>query len=197
MLKALMSHVIRKHHDYTFVVDQSYEALTTKPMLVPNEMLDCHNLILLHSMTKQFCIPGMRLGYITASPILIDRLRQLRQPWSVNALAIEAGKFLIENHIEVIPDKNAYLEEACRLHSELSKIPGLMLMDSYTNFMLCYLEHGTSAHLKQWLIDNYGILIRDASNFHGLDNHCFRVSAQTVKENEALIDSLKEYLRNF
>lgn len=139
----------------------------------------------------------MRLGYITASPILIDRLRQLRQPWSVNALAIEAGKFLIENHIEVIPDKNAYLEEACRLHSELSKIPGLMLMDSNTNFMLCYLEHGTSAHLKQWLIDNYGILIRDASNFHGLDNRCFRVSAQTVKENEALIDSLKEYLRNF
>jgi threonine-phosphate decarboxylase len=197
MLKALMNHVIREHHDYTFVVDQSYEAFTTKPMLVPNEMLDCHNLILLHSMTKQFCIPGMRLGYITASPILIDRLRQLRQPWSVNALAIEAGKFLIENHIEVIPDKNAYLEEACRLHSELSKIPGLMLMDSYTNFMLCYLEHGTSAHLKQWLIDNYGILIRDASNFHGLDNRCFRVSAQTVKENEALIDSLKEYLRNF
>lgn len=197
MLKALMNHVIREHHDYTFVVDQSYEAFTTKPMLVPNEMLDCHNLILLHSMTKQFCIPGMRLGYITASPILIDRLRQLRQPWSVNALAIEAGKFLIENHIEVIPDKNAYLEEACRLHSELSKIPGLMLMDSNTNFMLCYLEHGTSAHLKQWLIDNYGILIRDASNFHGLDNRCFRVSAQTVKENEALIDSLKEYLRNF
>ena len=72
-----------------------------------------------------------------------------------------------------------------------------MLMDSDTNFMLCYLEHGTSAHLKQWLIDNYGILIRDASNFHGLDNRCFRVSAQTVKENEALIDSLKEYLRNF
>ena len=196
MLKALMSHVIREQRDYTFVVDQSYDGYTMKSMLVPNETMDCHNLILLHSMTKQYCIPGLRLGYITASPIIIDRLRLLRQPWTVNALAIEAGKFLVKNHIEVIPDKNAYLEEACRLHSELSKIPGLMLMDSDANFMLCYLERGTSAHLKQWLIDNYGILIRDASNFHGLDNRCFRVSAQTAKENEVLIDALKEYLKN-
>ena len=196
MLKALMSHVIREQRAYTFVVDQSYEGYTMKSMLVPNEMLDCHNLILLHSMTKQYCIPGLRLGYVTASPIIIDRLRLLRQPWTVNALAIEAGKFLIENHIEVISDKQAYLNEARRLHTALSQLPGLMLMDSDTNFMLCYLERSHSAHLKQWLIDNYGILVRDASNFHGLDNHCFRVSAQTPQENEALIDAIKEYLNN-
>lgn len=195
MLKALMSHVIREQRNYTFIVDQSYEGYTMKSMLVPREMMDCHNLILLHSMTKQYCIPGLRLGYITASPIIIDRLRQLRQPWTVNALAIEAGRFLVKNHIEVIPDKKAYLDEAQRLHSELSKIPGLMLMDSDANFMLCYLERGTSDHLKQWLIEQYGILIRDASNFHGLDNRCFRVSAQTAKENEVLIDAIKEYLR--
>ena len=66
MLKALMSHVIREHRNYTFVVDQSYEGLTMKAMLQPHEMLDCHNLILLHSMTKKYCIPGLRLGYVTA-----------------------------------------------------------------------------------------------------------------------------------
>jgi threonine-phosphate decarboxylase len=70
-------------------------------------------------------------------------------------------------------------------------------MDSGTHFRLANMDFGDTAELKNWLIENYGILIRDASNFHGLDNRCFRVSAQTVKENEALIDSLKEYLRNF
>ena len=196
MLKSLMNHVIRDQKNYLFVIDQSYEDLTMKDMLKPSEMQDCHNLILIHSMTKRYCIPGLRLGYITASPIIIDRLRQLRQPWTVNALAIEAGKFLIKNHTKVIPDKKGYLAEAARLHEELNNTKGLMLMDTDTNFMLAYLEHGSSTKLKQWLINNYGILIRDASNFHGLDDHCFRVAAQTPEENDALISAIKEFSLN-
>lgn len=195
MLKALMSHVIREHRNYTFVVDQSYEGLTMKAMLQPHEMLDCHNLILLHSMTKKYCIPGLRLGYVTASPVIISRLKMLRLPWTVSTLAIEAGKYLIENHIEVIPDKVAYLKESARLHDALNAIPGLMLMDSDTNFMLAYMERSSASRLKQWLIDNYGILIRDASNFHGLDNRCFRVSAQRPEENNMLIAAIEKYMR--
>ena len=118
-------------------------------------------------------------------------------PWTVNALAIEAGKFLVRNHPQVIPNKKDYLEEAARLHDELNSTKGLMLMDTDTNFMLAYMEHGTAGQLKQWLIDNYGILIRDASNFHGLDNRCFRVSAQTPRENNVLIAALREYTKKF
>ena len=197
MLKALMTHVIREQRQYIFVVDQSYEDYTLKAMLQPHEMLDCHNLILIHSMTKKYCIPGLRLGYITGSPVIIDRLRLLRQPWTVSSLAIEAGKFLTQNNVQVIPDKNGYLEEAKRLHQELNDTKGLMLMDSDTNFMLAYIEHGTATQLKKWLLDNYGILIRDASNFHGLDNRCFRVSTQKPRENNVLIAALREYTKNF
>jgi threonine-phosphate decarboxylase len=197
MLKALMNHVIREQRNYTFIVDQSYEDFTMKSMLKPCEMQDCHNLILLHSMSKKYCVPGLRLGYITASPIIIDRLRLLRQPWTVSALAVEAGKYLLTHHPQVIPNKMEYLQEAKRLHDELNTTKGLMLMDSETNFMLAYIEHGTAGQLKEWLIKNYGILIRDASNFHGLDNRCFRVSAQTPRENNVLIAALREYTKNY
>ena len=197
MLKALMSHVIREQRNYTFIVDQSYEGYTMKSMLVPREMMDCHNLILLHSMTKQYCIPGLRLGYITASPIIIDRLRQIRQPWTVNALAIEAGKYLVEHDPEMIPDLRGYLAEAQRLHRRLSETEGLMVMDTATHFMLVNIDKGTSPSLKHWLIDNYGILIRDASNFRGLDNHCFRVAAQSPGENDALAEAIAHYLTTY
>ena len=160
MLKTLMSHVIREQRNYIFVVDQSYEDYTLKSMLQPREMQDCYNLILIHSMTKKYCIPGLRLGYITASPIIIDRLRQIR-------------------------------------HEMLSDIPRLMLMDSDTNFMLAHIEHSNAKKLKQWLIEKHGILIRDASNFHGLDHHCFRVSGQTPEQNEALVEAIKEYLKQY
>ena len=51
----------------------------------------------------------------------------------------------------------------------------------------------TSVELKNWLLKHHGILIRDASNFHGLDDHCFRVAAQTPEENDALIAAIKSF----
>jgi threonine-phosphate decarboxylase len=155
--------------------------------------MDCYNVMLIRSFSKKYCIPGLRLGYLTASPIIIDRLRNLRQPWTVNTLAIEAGKYLVEHDPKVLPDIRTYLIEAQRLKSELEKIDGLMIMDTFTHYMLVNVEWTTSLELKNWLMTHHGILIRDASNFHGLDIHCFRVAAQTPEENDALIAAIKEF----
>ena len=194
LLKSLGNHIIRKHPRYLYVVDQSYADYTLSPMLEPKEMIDCYNVMLVHSLSKKYCIPGLRLGYMFASPIIIERLKQLRQPWTVNAMAIEAGKFLVKNDPKMIPDLPGYLAEAQRLHQNLSDVEGLMVMKSEANFMLVNIDEGNTPELKKWLIDNYGILIRDASNFRGLDNHCFRVTAQTPEENDMLLEAIKSYL---
>ena len=194
LVKSLINHIIRQHPRYLFVVDQSYADYTLCPMLEPKEMTDCFNLILVHSLSKKYCIPGLRLGYVVASPIIIDRLKHIRQPWTINAMAIEAGKYCVENNIQMIPDLNDYLSEAQRLHKNLSALEGVMVMKTDTNFMLVNIDNGNTPELKKWLIDNYGILIRDASNFRGLDDHCFRITAQTPEENDALVDAVKDYL---
>lgn len=193
LLKSLITHIIRKHPRYLHVIDQSYADYTLQPMLQPKELLDCYNVMIIQSLSKKYCVPGLRLGYLTASPIIIERLRDIRQPWTVNALAIEAGKWLIENDPKVLPDLKAYLDEAQRLRQALSEIEGLMVMDTQTHYMLVNIDWATSLELKNWLIDNHGILIRDASNFHSLDDHCFRVAAQTPEENDALISAIKAY----
>ena len=193
MLKSLLAYVIKKHPRYLHVIDQSYADYTLQPMLKPKELLDCYNVMILHSLSKKYCIPGLRLGYMTASPIIIERLRDIRQPWTVNTLAIEAGKWLIKNDPKVIPDIKDYIAEAQRLHDELQAIDGIMVMDTKTHYMLVNIDWATSLELKNWLIENHGILIRDASNFHGLDAHCFRVAAQSPEENNALINAIKEF----
>ena len=193
LLKSLITHIIRKHPRYLHVIDQSYADYTLQPMLEPKEMLDCYNVMILQSLSKKYCVPGLRLGYLTASPIIIDRLRDIRQPWTVNALAIEAGKWLIENDPKMLPDLKEYLDEAQRVKQELSEIEGLMVMDTQTHYMLANIDWATSLELKNWLIEKHGILIRDASNFHSLDDHCFRVAAQTPEENDALISAIKAY----
>jgi threonine-phosphate decarboxylase len=68
------------------------------------------------------------------------------------------------------------------------------VQDSYTNFMLCRIEKTPARQLKQWLLQNHGILIRDAANFHGLDDHYFRVSTQMPDENEKLVAAIQEFL---
>ena len=193
--KHLIRHIIRQNPRFLYVVDQSYEDYTLSPMLQPKEMTDCYNVMLIYSLSKKYCIPGLRLGYIFASPIIIDRLRQIRQPWTVNAIAIEAGKYLLEKDPKMVPDLPAYLAEAQRLRQELSAIDGLLVMDTTTHFMLVNIDHGHVHDLKQWLIERHGILIREASNFRGLDNHCFRVTARTPEENDRLVQALKDYLR--
>jgi len=193
MLKQLLAYVIKKHPRFLHVIDQSYADYTLQPMLKPKELLDCYNVMILHSLSKKYCIPGLRLGYMTASPIIIERLRDIRQPWTVNTLAIEAGKWLIKNDPKVIPDIKDYIAEAQRLRDELQAIDGIMVMDTKTHYMLVNIDWTTSLELKNWLIENHGILIRDASNFHGLDTHCFRVAAQSPEENDALINAIKEF----
>ena len=197
ILKELMGNVIRHHQQYIFVIDQAYEDYSLKDVFRPSELQDAHNVILLHSLTKRYCVPGLRIGYITASPAIISRLRLLRQPWTVNSLAIEAANFLVGTRADVLPDRQAYLKEAQRLHTELSKLDGLMLMDSDANFMLAYLKHSNARELQTWLLNHYGLLIRNASNFHGLDSHCFRVSAQTREADDLLITAISEYLKLF
>lgn len=190
----LLRHIIRQHPRYLYVIDQSYKDYTLSPMIQPKDMTDCYNVMLVHSLSKTYCIPGLRLGYIFASPIIIDRLRQIRQPWTVNAVAIEAGKYLLENDPKMIPDLPAFLTEAQRLRKNLSAIHGLLVMDTNTHFMLVNIDRSNTHDLKQWLIDHYGILIRDASNFRSLDNHCFRVTARTPEENDLLVEALRKYV---
>ena len=193
--KQLVRHIIRQNPRYIYVIDQSYQDYTLQPMLQPKELTDCYNVILIHSLSKKYCIPGLRLGYIYSSPIIIDRLRQIRQPWTVNAMAIEAGQYLVEHDPRMIPDLEGYLAEARRLHKRLSESEGLMVMDSHTHFMLVNIDRGSTPDMKRWLIEHYGILIRDASNFRSLDDHCFRVTTRTPKEDDLLVEAIQAYRR--
>ncbi len=193
VLKPLLQRIIRQHPRCLYVIDQSYADYTLQDLLQPKEAVHCSNTIIIRSFSKKYCIPGLRLGYLMAPPVIIERLRQLRQPWTVNSLAIEAGKYLVAHEPRVLPDMRVYLAEAQRLKNELESIGGMMVQDTHTHYMLATIERATSLELKDWLMEQHGILIRDASNFHGLDDHCFRVAAQAPEENDALVSAIREF----
>lgn len=180
-----------RHH--LLIVDQSYEDYTMAPLLQPADVVGRDNIILLHSMTKRYAVPGLRLGYITASASIINRLREQYRPWAINALSLEAGKWLVQRGETAISDLESYLAETQRLRALLNEIDGIETVDTQTNFFLCTIQQTTAAELKEYLAREHGILIRDASNFTGLTPHHFRIATQSPTENDALVAAILNY----
>ena len=189
-LKALVD----SHPDKLFIFDQSYEYFTLKSLLGIKEAASFPNVILLHSMTKQYAIPGLRVGYFTASEGLTDDVRCRRMPWSVNSLAIEAAKYLLEEGDGISADIPQLLAERERLTNLLLATGMLEIWPTDTHYMLIKLRSGKAAALKDFLAVNHGILIRDASNFEGLDERFFRIATQTPEENDKLVKAISEWM---
>ena len=194
LMKGFVEYVVRRSPRYTFVVDQSYGTYTREELLDTRHVLTQTNLFILHSLSRQYSVPGLRLGYILAHPTNIQMLRARRHPWAVPALSIEAASFLLQEGIPAIADVDAYLNETERLRSALRKIKGLRVFETKTNYMLCELSDVKASELKDYLIHEHGMLIRDCCNFYGLSDYFFRVTAQLPEENDALVAAITDYL---
>ncbi|WP_025017769.1 threonine-phosphate decarboxylase [Phocaeicola sartorii] len=190
--KEALTACIKQNPQRIFIIDQSYEFFTQKALLTVREAAEFPNVILLHSMTKRFAVPGLRLGYITACKELLHEIRTQRMPWSVNQLAIEAGHYLLSSS-QCDIDISLLLKEKERLAQSLLSIGGMEIWPSDTHYMLVQLRMGKAAALKEYLATEQGILIRDASNFEGLNEHFFRIATQTPEENDKLVESIKKW----
>ncbi|MBO4906096.1 MAG: pyridoxal phosphate-dependent class II aminotransferase [Bacteroidaceae bacterium] len=182
-------HAIKSNKNTLFIIDASYAPFTDKSLITPIEAALYPNVLMLHSMTKEFAVPGLRLGYVTAATSLIDRLRRLQMPWSVNAMAQIAGCWLVDHRENYRLPLDMLLKERERVARALSVTGKVDVYPSDTHILLCHLHYGTTAELKDRLARNHGILIRDASNFEGLDAGHFRIAVQTPRENDILIEA--------
>lgn len=191
--KALLLNTIRQHPNITFIIDMAYEDYTCAELPAADELLATDNAAVIHSMTKRYCVPGIRLGYVMANSNLISRLERIQQPWAVGQLAIEAGKYLIANGIGNMPGKEEYIKRAEIFRQGIDKEEGYKTCPSSTNFFLTEMDFASAAELKAFLAERHGILIRDASNFRFLTPRHFRIAAQADGENELLSDALREF----
>lgn len=178
-----------------FVIDQSYAAFAKGATLAIAQASQYPNLILLHSMTKQYAIAGLRLGYITAHADILERINYFKMPWAVNSLAIMAGQYLLTHQAQLKMDLTALLGHSKQLQQQLATLEGLEVLPSQTHYFLGRLLNGRSAaKLKAYLAHKHYLLIRDAANFVGLDQAYFRVACQSVAENQQLVSAIRHWL---
>lgn len=168
-----------------FVVDEAFMDFSEEASA--KHLLQAGGGIVLRSMTKFFAIPGLRLGYALGAAQIVAGLAALRQPWSVNTPAQVAGLAAIADEDYRQRTMDAVAEERASLGGDLAALGGLTVYPSAANYLLVRLENGgTAGELRERLLKR-GMLIRDCSNFRGLDNRYFRVAVRGHEENEALV----------
>lgn len=185
--------LVEANRQTLFVIDQAYAAFTEEELLEPADVCRHPNLILVQSISKAHNLPGVRIGYLIASPEKAGRINRYLIPWSVNALAVEVGKYILTHPEQYILPLREWQRETAALIGRLNELGGIEAFPTSVTFFLARLKQGTAAALKHYLWEQHGLLIRDASNFRSLDERYIRISAQTADENAVLVEAIREF----
>ena len=141
------------------------------------------NIVILKAFTKIFAMPGLRLGYAICGDIdLIEHIRFCGADWAVSNVAQEAGIAALGNAREYIENSCEYVKEQREYIIRELKRMNFAVYPSQANFILIYSPR--EIKLKN-------IVIRDCSNFKGLEAGYYRIAVLTEEKNKLLIEAIK------
>ncbi len=181
------------------IVDETFMEFVAEEgqLSLVNKISEYKNLIIIKAVTKFFGLPGLRLGYgVTSNKALLEAMYDYKEPWTVNSFAEALTPKLLEDKVYIEESKAYFIKERERMLSALNEIKGLKVYETATNFILIQLLEKTASELKLSLFEKHNLLIRDASNFKGLDKHFIRVAVKSKIENNQLIAAMKEELKH-
>ena len=180
------------------IIDETYVEFAPDPESVTSIPLTdkYSNMVILRGISKFFAAPGLRLGYaICNNSSLYEHINEIKNPWTINSLAGVAGEIMFSDHQYIHETKIFTNKERNYCRSELNSIPSVKYYDSYGNFILVrILKEGISSYDVFEHCIKKGLMIRDCSDFPGLDDHYIRFCFMSHEKNMELIAAFKEIL---
>ncbi len=154
------------------------------------------NLVVIRSLTKFLGIAGLRIGYAVTNSDRLLKWKELRDPWPVNTLAINATNMIMKDskmHKKRLNKIHRWIKkEGSWLYKSLSDFTTIKPLPTSTNFQLIKSDSSILnliEHLKK-----RGIVLRDCRSFINLDESWIRISLQKRKQNIQIINTLKDYI---
>lgn len=145
-------------------------------------------LFILKAFTKMYGMPGLRLGYgLCSDTALLERIRQMQQPWNVSLPAQLAGIAACREEAFVKRTRALIGQERKWLSEHLSSL-SFRVYPSQANYLFFEAPEDLST-----VCEKEGILIRDCSNYRGLGKGYYRIAVKSHDENEVLFKILENY----
>jgi len=177
---------IKANPETLFVYDEAYVNFLPEEFQPQSHAISLtDNVLYVRSLTKDFAIAGLRLGYVVGHPDIIEAIRRVRPAWNVNGLAQAAGLAIL--------DEGDWLK-ACvkQLHTDKDKLVkgieklGLSVFPSYVHYFLVNVGDATVFRSK---LLQHKIMVRDCTSF-GLPEY-IRISTRIPEDNAKLLQAIE------
>jgi histidinol-phosphate aminotransferase len=184
--------LIKKCHEYKIpvIIDEAYAEFSGFTAV---DLISTYtNIVILRTFSKAFGLAGLRLGYVIASPLIINELVKLRLPWAVNHFAVHAGTVVLKNVSHFKRELAGVISRKEKLTKILRK-SGFFCYDTDTNFLIIKSDKNKQfiGHLKI-----NGILVNDVSHYPHSDNlleNCIRMSIPSKKDSKILEKAIRSF----
>ena len=177
--------ILRACPDALLVLDEAFVRFVADAWDA-HDLLRNDNLLILRSLTKDYALTGLRVGYAMASPSIIESLEKVQPPWSVNAFA-QAATIAALRDEQHLRDSLAALARAKNdLASDLARL-GLRVVPSAPHFFLVQVP--SASEFARQLCERK-IVVRDGTSW-GLPTFV-RIGTRTPEENARLVSAIEE-----
>lgn len=184
------------------VIDESFIDFVGNDPLQDNEhsmrslVNEFDNIIVVHSFTKFYAVPGLRIGAAFTNETLITQLQQYIPSWSVNTLAQAYTKAALNDVDYIKRTKQELNEERAFMYNALDDIEGITVYPPSANFMLFQVnQEGITANYINEELKKYNMIVRNCDSYVGLTNHWVRIAIKDHDTNIKLVDKLTDILK--
>jgi len=148
------------------------------------------NTVVLHTFSKIYGLPALRLGWAFAPAHIIDVMNRVRSPFNVNTPALAAGLAAMEDQDYVADMRKKNVVELARVRDAITQL-GYETVPSVANFML--VKFGSDVPRVNAHLAARGLIVREVADY-GLPEY-LRISIGTTEENSILIDALNSFAK--
>ena len=184
------------------VIDESFIDFVGNDPLQDNEhsmrslVNEFDNIIVVHSFTKFYAVPGLRIGAAFTNETLITQLQQYIPSWSVNTLAQAYTKAALNDVDYIKRTKQELNDERAFMYNALDAIEGITVYPPSANFILFQVnQEGITANYINEELKKYNMIVRNCDSYVGLTNHWVRIAIKDHDTNIKLVDKLTNILK--
>lgn len=188
-------------HLKAIVIDESFIEFTSVARggipTLRGHLAQFPNLVVVRSLGKDFGGCGLRLGLVaTANLPVLGEIRRFLPIWNISPLAERFLRLCIEHRDAYEKARVQCIEETQSLARRLAALPQLKVFDTWSNFILFKIldERVTSVALRDYLLQEHGLYVRDCSRKLGLGDKFIRVGTHLPEANNRLIQALAQFL---
>lgn len=184
------------------VIDESFIDFVGNDTLQDNEysmrslVNEFDNIIIVHSFTKFYAVPGLRIGAAFSNPHIIDQLNTFIPTWSINTLAQAYTQSALNDVEYVKRTKQVLHEEQHYMYNALDAIAGITVYPPSANFILFHIEQEeVTADSINEALKKYNMIVRNCDSYMGLNSQWVRVAIKDHDNNVRLVDTLTDILK--